>query len=154
MGLYYDDVVDPTLGSQLYYKIIQWGLKDLKNKFSKTTNSEAIFSHGNSDSMNKKNASEWVNIIKNKSYYNEYVKNGKAFDIYLYACHTGHGDNSIASLIAKELPSNFVIHAPTGYLVNWGPYHFDTPFIGSDPFFGAFFPKGKWLQFNGGKYNE
>ena len=61
---------------------------------------------------------------------------------------------SIASLIAKELPSNFVIHAPTGYLVNWGPYHFDTPFIGSDPFFGAFFPKGKWLQFKGGKMNE
>ena len=157
LGLYYDDVVhklNDSIIAQINYEIIQIGLINLKNKFAKTTNSEAIFSHGNSTVMNGKTASEWVKIIKNKPYYNEYVKNGKTFDIHLYACHTGQGDNSIASLIAKELPPNFVVHAPTGYLVNWGPYHFDTPFIGSDPFFGAFFPKGKWLQFKGGKMNE
>lgn len=94
------------------------GVENLKNKFRATTNSETIFSHGNSTVMNGKTASEWVKIIKNKPYYNEYLKNGKNFDIHLYTCHTGHGDNSIAELIAKELPPNFTVHAPNGLLVN------------------------------------
>ncbi len=32
--------------------------------------------------------------------------------------------------------------------------HFDKPFMRSHPFWGAFFEKGKWLQFKGGKMNE